>query len=100
MNVNGDIKFNLDFKKLKLPKSPTALVLGLTVLAIVGIGAWTGYTYFFASTPVAPAVTPPVQYYNDELKRISTALERYDTYQITFSDADIQTGKDDPFQSQ
>jgi hypothetical protein len=94
MNMNA----SLDLKKIKLPKlSPTSLVLVVTIAVILGIAGWTSYSYFIAPATAEPNVVQPKQYYTDQLKSISSSLERYSTYDIKVGDS-ITVGTDDPFQ--
>ena len=86
----------MDMPKFKLPTSPTTIVSGITLLCVVGLGLWTSYTYFFQPAPAVPTTIQPQQYYNNELKSITSELEKYKTYSIDTSNP-IDTGKNDPF---
>ncbi len=86
----------MDLPKIKLPTSPTTLVITITLLCVVGLGAWTSYTYFFQSAPEVSTTIKAQQYYNNELKTITAELEKFKTYQIDTSNP-IDTGKTDPF---
>lgn len=91
-----DLK-DIKLSNFKIPTSPNTIILLVTLACIGALLGWTGYSFFIVK-PVTSTVAAPKQYYQDELKRISDALEQYKTYEIDTTDSG-DTGKDDPFKS-
>lgn len=84
--------------KVKLPTSPTSIVVTVTLSCILALGLWTAYVYFLAPLPEIPGAIQQEQYYSQDLKRIATELQEYDTYQISVEDT-VNLGRDDPFEN-
>lgn len=80
---------------VKFPTSPTAIVLTVTLLAIVALAGWTGYSYFLMPAASEVSEIAPKKYYTDDLKEIYAEIETFRTYQIEVQE--YETGKDDPF---
>jgi len=79
----------------RFPTSPTAIVLAVTLLAIVALAGWTGYSYFLMPAAREAREITPKKYYTDDLVQIYQEIEEFRTYQIELQDYEI--GRDDPF---
>ena len=78
----------------------TTLVIGLTLLCILGLSMWTGYTYFFASSPELTPDSSIPQYYTNQANDITAQISKFELYKISFDENNLSTGKSDPFASQ
>jgi len=84
-----------DLNKFKVPSSPTAVVLSLTFICIVGLAGWTAYTYFLADAERVPQTIQATKYYTEDLESIYTEIEEYKTYPLQIES--VEKGRQDPF---